>query len=272
MATPNLNLDHIVGAQNNKEVTANAAFDGLDNAMNTVLEIAVTGSTFLTPAQLRSNAVFRLTGTPGSNFELEIPVDVMRAFSIANDTDSEATIVLADTGGATYSILAGGTGSFSTDGVLLFRFAAVASGGGGTVDVQDDGAGTFTPDTLNFTGGGVTVTNAGSGVATIDIPGGNITFREATSTADFVDSDFDGNKGVRANSGSAITLTIPAGLTPTGAMVVFRQGSGTVTIDAESGVDLLSADSQFNLRAQYSMITIVQLATDQYILIGDLAA
>lgn len=49
------------------------------------------------------------------------------------------------------------------------------SGGGGSsgVDVQDEGTPILTPAaTLNFTGAGVTVTDAGGGVAEVNIPGG----------------------------------------------------------------------------------------------------
>ena len=52
----------------------------------------------------------------------------------------------------------------------------VLSGGssspGNTVVVEDNGVGINTASTLNFTGGGVTVTDAGGGQANISIPGG----------------------------------------------------------------------------------------------------
>jgi hypothetical protein len=41
MSTPNLNLAHIAAGQSQKEVTANAAFDGLDTAICGKLSIAI---------------------------------------------------------------------------------------------------------------------------------------------------------------------------------------------------------------------------------------
>lgn len=49
----------------------------------------------------------------------------------------------------------------------------VGGGGGGSIDVEDEGVvETAAATVLNFTGAGVTVTDAGGGVADIDIPGG----------------------------------------------------------------------------------------------------
>jgi hypothetical protein len=49
--------------------------------------------------------------------------------------------------------------------------AAAPTGGGSTVDIEDEGAAEGAADTIDFTGSGVSVTFAG-GTATVDIPGG----------------------------------------------------------------------------------------------------
>lgn len=51
--------------------------------------------------------------------------------------------------------------------------AELLGGGGGAIDVEDSGTPVVTgASAINFTGAGVTVTDAGDGVAEVDIPGG----------------------------------------------------------------------------------------------------
>lgn len=61
-----------------------------------------------------------------------------------------------------------GGGSLSSDVTLN----STGSGGGSTIDVEDEGVAVVTADTLNFVGAGVTATDGGGGVAVITIPGG----------------------------------------------------------------------------------------------------
>lgn len=49
---------------------------------------------------------------------------------------------------------------------------AIGGGGGGTIDIEDEGSLILAASTLNFTGAGVTATDLGGGVAGIAIPGG----------------------------------------------------------------------------------------------------
>jgi hypothetical protein len=83
----------------------------------------------------------------------------------------------------------------------------------------------------------------------------------------------DANKLVTAtNSGSTITVTIPAGvfsvgqsvnITQLGAAQVVFQGDGTSTVYSTPGV---------KLRAQYSVASVACIATNTFLLIGDLTA
>ena len=52
-------------------------------------------------------------------------------------------------------------------------YANTAPVAANTVDVEDEGVAVNTANTLNFTGSGVTVTDAGGGQADIDIPSGS---------------------------------------------------------------------------------------------------
>jgi len=59
-------------------------------------------------------------------------------------------------------------------GTSLYSIGGGGGGGGSnTVNVQDEGVAVNTASTLNFVGAGVIATDAGSGVATITIPGGS---------------------------------------------------------------------------------------------------
>jgi hypothetical protein len=55
---------------------------------------------------------------------------------------------------------------------VLSHMEIVTPGGGSGVDVEDEGTPVVTATTLNFTGAGVTATDAGGGVAEVNIPGG----------------------------------------------------------------------------------------------------
>jgi hypothetical protein len=82
---------------------------------------------------------------------------------------------------------------------------------------------------------------------------------------------------VVANSSSPtnITLTIPADATydfANGTQISLTGvGTGTVTVAAASGVTLLSTPGN-KLRTRYSSATLVKLADNQWLLIGDLSA
>jgi|SRR5579859_649872 len=63
MATPNLALVHIAAAQNQKEVTANTAFDGLDVALTNWIQEVVGDQHFTLPlADALGNMVFYFVG------------------------------------------------------------------------------------------------------------------------------------------------------------------------------------------------------------------
>ena len=85
----------------------------------------------------------------------------------------------------------------------------------------------------------------------------------------------DQSKLVTLNNASAIALTIPANSSvayPTGTQIDLSQfGAGQVTVAGASGVTVNSA-SGLKLRAQYSSASCVKVATDTWLLVGDLEA
>jgi hypothetical protein len=77
MSTPNLGIAHIAASQNQKEVTANAAFDSLDTAMTDTFSYDVSAGGTLTPTAASVVAAFTLkfTGTPPGNTIIVVPAN-----------------------------------------------------------------------------------------------------------------------------------------------------------------------------------------------------
>jgi hypothetical protein len=86
----------------------------------------------------------------------------------------------------------------------------------------------------------------------------------------------DHAKLITLNNGSAITLTVPPNSSvafPTGTEITLTQlGAGQVTIAAGSGVTLYAADSELKTRVQYSSAVLTKIASDTWIVAGDLTA
>lgn len=97
---------------------------------------------------------------------------------------------------------------------------------------------------------------------------------EAGTTKTFALTDIGAY--VRTTSGSAVTITVPANSSvafPTGTeIVVFQAGAGQVTFAAAGGVTINSKDSNLKITGQYSSATLKKIATDEWDMIGDLAA
>lgn len=97
---------------------------------------------------------------------------------------------------------------------------------------------------------------------------------EAGTTKTFALTDIGAY--VRTTSGSAVTITVPANSSvafPTGTeIVVFQAGAGQVTFAAAGGVTINSKDSNLKITGQYSSATLKKIATDEWDMLGDLAA
>ncbi len=86
----------------------------------------------------------------------------------------------------------------------------------------------------------------------------------------------DDHKLVSCSNSSAITLTIPTNESvafPVGTQIlILQKGTGQVTISKATGVTVNSVDGANKTVAQYSMAGLIKLATDTWILFGDLEA
>lgn len=105
-----------------------------------------------------------------------------------------------------------------------------------------------------------------------------ITLRAVTTTSDtFVLADLR-NKLVTYNNASPIAVTIPLNSSvafPIGTAINIAQtGAGQVTVSGASGVTVRSTGGTATTpktRVQYSAMTCVKIATDEWLCIGDLS-
>ena len=129
-ATPNLAIEHILQSQAQKEVTANEAFDALDQALNDFTAIDVSaGNTTVSAEDFTRNVLLVLTGTPAGALDLTVPAS-KRLFIVQNDCGQDVAV----TAGAGALILtAGQRRLLYGDGTNIVAVAPdFASTGGGS--------------------------------------------------------------------------------------------------------------------------------------------
>ena len=82
----------------------------------------------------------------------------------------------------------------------------------------------------------------------------------------------DVNKLVTCSNSSDITVTVPNGVFSVGSVInVVQLGAGQVSF-ASDGTTVLRYNPGVKLRAQYSMVTLICIATNTFLLAGDLTA
>jgi hypothetical protein len=117
------------------------------------------------------------------------------------------------------------------------------------------------------------VTTVLRGDNTWGIPSGN--GAPNTQTANYTLVLTDAGKTVEINSASALTATVPPNSSvafPIGTIVeVARYGAGTVAIAAGAGVTIRSRGSLLSIGNQYGAVSLRKRATDEWVLVGDLA-
>jgi hypothetical protein len=131
-ATPNLAIEHILQSQAQKEVTANEAFDALDQAMNdfTTLDVSA-GNTTVSADDFTRNVLLVLTGTPAGVLDLTVPAS-KRLFIVQNECGQDVAV----TAGAGAQVLTSGQrrllyGDGTNIVAIAPDFASTGAGGGG---------------------------------------------------------------------------------------------------------------------------------------------
>jgi hypothetical protein len=122
-----------------------------------------------------------------------------------------------------------------------------------------------------------TVTNGTFTTPTLTSPLINVGINAQTGTT-YTTVLADNGKLVTQSNASAITTTIPPNSSvayPVGAQInVVRLGAGTLTFAQGAGVTIVSTGASASaptLRAQYSTATAIQIATDNWLVVGDIS-
>lgn len=99
--------------------------------------------------------------------------------------------------------------------------------------------------------------------------------RNVTSTP-FTVSSADAGKALVMNSSSAMSLVIPAestyNFTIGQTFVIIQKGTGAVTVSGAVGVTINSKDGYVKTAGQYSEARLIKIASDEWLLSGDLSA
>jgi hypothetical protein len=97
----------------------------------------------------------------------------------------------------------------------------------------------------------------------------DLTLNAKTASYTLISSDV--NKLITVTSSSAVTITVPNGVFSVGQQIaVTSLDTGLVTIDSD-GTTILNATPGTILRTQYSIATIICIATNTFLIVGDLA-
>lgn len=142
--TPQLNIPHITSGQNNKETTANEAFDALDNAVNRAIFIELNATTGMDQELDEATALRRglivLNGTHDGAatdpFLFYLPA-TEKAYTVVNESSGEVEVLgLGDTAGSGVLLSVGDVAAVHYDGT---KFRAVTGGGstGGASSLSD---------------------------------------------------------------------------------------------------------------------------------------
>jgi len=135
MSSPNLAIPHIAASQNQKEVTANDAFDRLDEAITGRLTVDLAaGDVTLTASQYRRHVAFAAVNVV-SGRELVLPA-IKRVIVVDNTAGAAALVVRH--GSTTVTVPAGASQLLHTTGTtdgLVAVAPAVQAGGAAPFDI-----------------------------------------------------------------------------------------------------------------------------------------
>ncbi len=135
MSTPNLDIPHIAASQNQKEVTANDAFDRLDDAITGRLTVDLAaGDVTLTASQFCRHVVFAAINVVSSR-ELILPA--LRRVIVVDNSAGAADLVIRQ-GTTTLTVPAGASQLLHTTGTtggLVAVAPAAQTGGAAPFDI-----------------------------------------------------------------------------------------------------------------------------------------
>jgi hypothetical protein len=225
MSTPNLAIPHIAASQNQKEVTANDAFDRLDEAITGRLQLDFTsGDITLTASQFRRHVAVAASNVVAGR-ELLLPA-IRRLFLVDNTTGAAALLVrqgsiavtvpagasqLLHTTGATGGLVAAAPASQAGAATAPFDIALYVPGQPEAAErllKLEVARGFSLPPDLAGSRGHADIAATAAAVCTIlknGVSVGSITFTAGSQNADFVLSG-----GLALVPGDRLELVAPA--------------------------------------------------------------
>jgi hypothetical protein len=201
-ATPNLAIEHILQSQSQKEVTANEAFDALDQAIAGLLEVDVSGGGTITldPAAALACKMLRLTGTLAAGAEVVVPSN-RKPYFAHNATAGGFAVTIKTAAGAGIAVESGlhDTAVVYCDGTDVI---ALSLGNAGGDDIGPYDVGVYFP---GKPGAGVTLLQLVAPRA-FTLPAGLTGSQGYAGTAPTAQADLD----IRKNGASIGTITFAA--------------------------------------------------------------
>jgi hypothetical protein len=196
-------------------------------------------------------------------------------------TDDTANLLIGVSDAAADNL--GGSIGFQHNGASGVMIAAIKAGrqsgttGGGYLSFATRTDAAFSTERIRITSAGLVGIGTSSPTTTLDIEGTGrakqgMPMNSISSASATISSGWNGYFfGLEA----ACTLTIPTNASdpiPVGAEFVFWQiGAGTVTFTPAGGVTLRSKDGNTDIGGQYAAVSLKKIATDTWVLFGDLA-
>ncbi len=150
----------------------------------------------------------------------------------------------------------------------------VQGAAGTSIEIEDNDSSVGTADTLNFEGRGIKAsTDEGGGKVTMVIETNSVGVPTEETGTTYTLALTDAGGIVRMNNASANTVTVPlnsAVAFAIGDIVDLTQmGAGQTDVTPEGGVTLRSPGAALKARLQYSTLSLIKIATDEWIVAGD---
>ena len=269
MATPNpLGITHILQNQAQKEVTANTAFDALDNSANRALSLDLGDADLtLVSDQANCNGLIIFTGALSAARTVTLPAN-HRRLAVRNATTGGFPMTAKYPGaGASVAVAPDTTALLQGDGVDLFGVAGGGPGGGASAlnDLTDaNTAGAINDDLLRFDGS-LWTPDAGGVNTRVPLPFEGALLQRSTDLTNVnfpVLVPFQGtvyDTDAFWNAGNPSRLTIPAGVTK-----VRLQGSLSLKPSATTGGVFISFEKNGAGSAVGSGVFTVRQGTSGY--------
>lgn len=280
MGSINLAIPAIATNQASPEITANAAVNALDKALNSKAVFATADAdVMLTAAQFIAAMFLSFTDATTANRHVVIPQvnadsgPLSKLFIVENNTTGGFNLVIttASSPAGTDATVAASDGAvlLYSDGtnVIVVDQRAAASMLASLTDVDISSAANGDVLTYNSTSS-KWENHTASGSAPTAIAGVN------NQTASYTVVLGDAGFLVRMNVASANNLTIPPNSSvafPTNTVLTVRQvGAGATTIVAGAGVTI-NSPSTLGIARRQGTVQLVKVATDTWDLIGDVS-